>query len=185
MDNTDVIVDTAGPIRKVARRLHPLSTLWLTLMWCMLYGEITVANIVGGLILSVVIHLAFPLPAMPVGFRAVNVGGLALLAWKFVSGLITGALHVTAIAWRPTPPPTSALIQVPLHVESNFVLFLGVCLYNLQPGGTITDIDLKTRMLTIHLLDGSTPEKIDAQISAVGELEKQLNAAFVPQGGDR
>lgn len=50
----------------VRYRFRPWFTVWITVMWCMLMGEITVGNVVGGLLVALVIVFALPLPAMPI-----------------------------------------------------------------------------------------------------------------------
>ena len=57
-------------------RFRPWFIVWLVVMWCMLMGEVTVANLVGGLIASLFIVFALPLPAMPVAGISVSWGKL-------------------------------------------------------------------------------------------------------------
>lgn len=164
------------------RRFRPLGLLWLTAMWCLLYGEITVANIAAGLAIGIVIQLVFPLPALPL--QAVNVdwGELIKLLWMFVTGLISGAISVSWLAIRPAAPPKSAILTAPMRVESDFAMVTGVSLYNLQPGGTVLDLDLATHTWTVHLLDASTPAKIEQGLADIAELERHLIATFETKG---
>ena len=37
-------------------RFRPWFTVWITVMWCMLMGEITVGNVVGGLLVALQAH---------------------------------------------------------------------------------------------------------------------------------
>ena len=58
------------------------------------------------------------------------------------------------------------------------MFYLATCAYNLQPGGTITDIDLANREWTIHVLDASTPADIEREIANVATLERQMIGIF-------
>ena len=65
-----------------------------------------------------------------------------------------------------------------MRVNSELVLTLAVMLYNLQPGGAVTDIDIANRMLTVHLLDADTPADLDREITSLKDMERRLIAIF-------
>ena len=65
-----------------------------------------------------------------------------------------------------------------MRVESELILAFGTTLYNLQPGGTVTDIDVGNREWTVHLLKAESQSEIDQARAAVAMLEKRLIAAF-------
>ena len=146
------------------RRIRPFSLIWLAAMWCLLYGEVTLGNVLAGLGIGIGIQLVFPLPALPMQSVKVDFGALAGLMWMFVTGLISGAVSVSWLAIRPQEPPKSAILTAPM--------------YNLQPGGTVLDIDLARHEWTVHLLDASTPEKIEQGFADIADLERRLLAAF-------
>jgi len=58
------------------------------------------------------------------------------------------------------------------------ILSLAVTLYNLQPGGTVTDIDIANRMITIHILDARDEAQIQREIDAVSRLESSMIEIF-------
>lgn len=64
---------------------------------------------------------------------------------------------------RPQEPPKTAILELPMRLDSEFILSLAVSLYNLQPGGTVTDIDIANRMLTIHILDAASEAEIEKE----------------------
>lgn len=85
------------------------------------------------------------------------------------------------MAWlsiRKAEPPRSAIVTVPMRVDSELVLSLATTLYNLQPGGTVTDIDVANRLWTVHILDASSTDKVDAEIAAIEQYEQRLKRAF-------
>lgn len=51
-------------------------------------------------------------------------------------------------------------------------------LYNLQPGGTVTDIDIANRMLTIHILDAASEAEIEKEVANVAQLEASMIEIF-------
>ena len=82
------------------------------------------------------------------------------------------------LAVRPKPVPKTAIIQMPMRVDNEFILSLAVSLYNLQPGGTISDIDIANRMLTIHLLSADSEGDLERETAAVRRLEADMIAIF-------
>lgn len=156
-------------------RFRPVYVLWITVMWMFLMGEASVANLVGGLLVGLGVTLLLPLPAMPVAGVHVSWGKLVLFLLGWVVDFTHASVKVAWLAIRPAEPPRTAIVDVPMRVDSEFALTVAVVLYNLQPGGAVTDIDIAERMLTVHLLDASN---IEEEIASVAKLERSLIDIF-------
>ena len=162
----------------IKHRFRPWFMVWIVVMWCMLMGEVTVANLVGGLLVSLFIVFALPLPAMPVAGISVSWGKLLVFMAQWFVELMEASIMVGWLAVRPQPVPKTAIVKLPMRVENEFVLSLAVSLYNLQPGGTVSDIDIANRMLTIHLLNADSEKDLEREIAAVRKLEADMIAIF-------
>ena len=165
-------------IEGVRRRFRPLFVVWSIFMWGMLMGEFTVGNTVAGALIGVFVSFALPLPAMPtkkMHLRPIKVLCL-LLIWA--GQLLKASVYLAWLSLRPQSPPQSAIIKVPMHVESEFVFVIAISMYNLQPGGTVTDIDLAKREWTVHLMDASSESKIENEIATIKEFEQRLIDTF-------
>ncbi len=162
----------------IKHRFRPWFMVWIVVMWCMLMGEVTVANLAGGLLVSLFIVFALPLPAMPVAGISVSWGKLLVFMAQWFVELMEASIMVGWLAVRPQPVPKTAIVKLPMRVENEFVLSLAVSLYNLQPGGTVSDIDIANRMLTIHLLNADSEEDLEREIAAVRKLETDMIAIF-------
>lgn len=160
------------------RRFHPLFILWTAFMWVMLQGELSIGNIVAGLLVGLAVVLLLPLPAVPIGGIRLNIGPLFALVGIWVTDLFKGAFHVAWLAYRPKDPPNTAILVVPMRVESEAIFALATVMYNLQPGGTVTDLDIANRQWTIHLLDADSDRSINRQREQVAALERRLIATF-------
>lgn len=55
-------------------RFRPTFVLWLTIMWCLLMGEVTWANVFSGMLVGLGIVFFLPLPAMPISDVKVSWG---------------------------------------------------------------------------------------------------------------
>lgn len=152
--------------------------IWLTFMWILLMGEVTWGNVFAGLGLGLVIVLALPLPPVPTQGYRINWFKLVLFVIEWFWDLIVASAKVAWLAIRPAPPPKNAILKVPMRVSSELVAYLATCAYNLQPGGSVTDIDVANREWTIHVLDAGTPEAIQKEIDNVKTLERQMIEIF-------
>lgn len=160
------------------RRFRPLFILWLTFVWIMLMGEFSWANVIGGFLVGAGIVLFLPLPAMPIKNLSISWGALIMLLLNWLWDLAKASVKVAWLALRPQDPPRTAILNVPMRVQNDLVLSFATVLYNLQPGGSVTDIDIANRMWTVHVLDADSPEAIENEIENVAELERNLIRVF-------
>ncbi|CAM4381528.1 MULTISPECIES: Na+/H+ antiporter subunit E [Corynebacterium] len=162
----------------VRHRFRPLFVVWLTLMWVLLMGELSWGNVAAGLALALLIVLLLPLPHIPNTGYKVRWGKLFLFGLAWLRDLLIASAKVSWLALRPAAPPKNAILTVPMRLSSEFVLYLATCAYNLQPGGSVTDINLADREWTIHVLDAADPHAIQREIDNVAALERQMIDIF-------
>lgn len=165
-------------ISGIQRRFRPMTILWLTLMWCLLYGEFSWANILGGMAVGTLIVLLFPLPALPVSGMRIRWLSLAELIVFFCWDLLMSSVRVSVLALRPAPQPPAAIVKVPMRVQEDFVLSLAISLLNLTPGGAVMEVDIASRILTMHILDARSTAELDRSLRGIAELERRLIRTF-------
>jgi multicomponent Na+:H+ antiporter subunit E len=161
--------------RRWALRLWMLC--WLVLVWILLWGSISAANILSGLAIALLITVLLPLPVVPVEGRLHPLAMAKLLmvvAWN----LVLSSLQVAWLAIKPGPPPLSAVLRARVAVKSDLVLALAVNAINLTPGTMVLEIDRDRRLLYIHVLDVGSPRAVERFHREVGQLERLLIAAF-------
>lgn len=115
---------------------------------------------------------------MPIENISIRWGSLILLILNWFKDLAVASVKVAWLALRPADPPRTAIVQVPMRVQNDLVLSFATMLYNLQPGGTVTDIDIANRMWTIHVLDADDEEDLRREIQNVADLEATLIHTF-------
>ena len=165
----------------IAHRFRPLTVAWLTFMWILLMGQLSWGNLVAGLGLGLLIVLALPLPPVPRSGNRVNWLKLAAFVAEWFFDLLVASAKVVWLSLRRAPQPRNAVLRVPMRLSNELVLYLATCAYNLQPGGTVTDIDLANREWTVHILDADSDAAITREIENVQKLERQMIAIF--EGG--
>lgn len=164
--------------RRLGMRFRPYSIALIAVMWLLMWGDISWGNVLAGLAVGLVVTLVLPLPSLPIKRLRVRWLALAGLFVAFWRDLVVSSVKVAWVAVRRPDPPASALLHVPMRVQEDFVLWFAVTLMNLQPGGSVTDIDIANRMLTVHLLDAGTPAEIEAEMAHYARLERKLIRIF-------
>jgi multicomponent Na+:H+ antiporter subunit E len=162
-------------MRRVALRAWVLC--WLVLVWILLWGTASAANILSGLAIALLITLLLPLPAVPVEGRVHPLSLLRLII-TVAYYLALSSVQVALLAIRPGPPPLSAVLRAHVAVKSDLVLALAVNIFNLIPGSIVLEIDQARRMLYMHVIDVGSDRAVSRFYRQVSEVERQLIAAF-------
>ncbi|MDN6246833.1 MAG: Na+/H+ antiporter subunit E, partial [Corynebacterium casei] len=92
--------------------------------------------------------------------------------------LLWASVKVAWVAVRPGEKPKNAILRAPMRVENELVFSFAVVMYNLQPGGTVAEIDIANRMLTVHVLDATTESDIAREIGNLVSLERRMISIF-------
>ncbi len=162
---------------------------WLVLVWILLWGGFTLANLVGGIVVAVVLLLVVPRPAADadpdVGsdadrLRVRPLAAVGLGLW-FVGKLVAANVTVAYEALRP--PSTSrirtAIVAVPLPDCPPALVALIGNIITLTPGTLTMEIDEDPTVLYVHELTFTTSAAVQADVYAI---ERRVVAAF---GSDR
>lgn len=150
---------------------------WLVLVWVLLWGTFSAANILSGLVLALVITVLLPLPAVPVEGK-VHLLSLLRLLLAVASYMVKSSVQLAVLAIRPGPPPLSAVLRAHVAVKSDLVLALAVNIFNNIPGSIVLEIDQSRRMLYMHVIDVGTDRGINRFNRQVADVERLLVAAF-------
>ena len=150
---------------------------WLILVWVLLWGNISAANIVSGLAVALVITLLLPLPPVPVEGRLHPLSVLRLVV-TVAYWLVVSSIQVAALAVKPGPPPLTAVLRAHLDVKSDLVLALAVNILNLTPGNIVLEIDQARRMIYVHVLDVGSDRTVNRFYHQIDQLQKLLVASF-------
>ncbi|MDZ7930049.1 MAG: Na+/H+ antiporter subunit E [Rhodococcus sp. (in: high G+C Gram-positive bacteria)] len=150
---------------------------WLTAIWVLLWGNVSAANILGGIAVGLLIMVLLPLPRVPVEGR-IHVFSLVKLAVVFLYYAMESSFSVAWLAIRPKAPPVTGVLRCRIAVKSDLVLTLFVDAMNLVPGTMVLEIDRTRRLLYVHVLDMGTQKAVDGFYAYVRNLEKLFIEAF-------
>lgn len=160
---------------RLKARLSWTATIGLTIVWMVLWGDLSIAAAALGLVVAIVVQLAFPLPDVPEMERFRPFALLRLVAWAGW-GLVRASVSVSVGVLAVRRPVQHALIRVPLHSDSPFVKAMTVEVVTLIPGSVI--VELEPQELVMHVFDASSPASIQRARDEVHEAERLLVRAF-------
>lgn len=125
---------------------------WLTVVWMALWGSLTAANLLGGLVVACALLLLFPLPEVQRegGVRPVALARLlAVFLWELVKASVTVVVQVL----RPRRALRQGVVAVPVVGVSDRLLTLLANAVSLTPGTLALEIDRPRATLYVHVLD--------------------------------
>jgi multicomponent Na+:H+ antiporter subunit E len=162
-------------MRRTALRIWVLC--WLILVWILLWGTVSAANILSGLAIALVITLLLPLPVVPIEGR-VHPLSLLRLVVTIAYYLAMSSVQVAWLAIKPGPPPLSAVLRAHLAIKSDLVLALAVNIINLIPGSIVLEIDQARRMIYVHVIDVGSERAVNRFYSQASQVERLMVASF-------
>jgi multicomponent Na+:H+ antiporter subunit E len=161
--------------RHLLRQLPAL--VWLVLVWLLLWGTWSWANVLGGVAVAFLVTRLVPLPSVVENIR---VRPLAVLGFVLVFSrdLLVASAEVAWRALRPGPPPRSAVITVGLRTDSDLLLTVTSEALTLVPGSIVLDLDRDRRTLAVHLLHVRDHTDLERQRAGVLLMEERVVRAF-------
>lgn len=155
------------------RSLQPPVLLWLTLVWVALWGDLSVANVLGGLAVALVVCLVFPLPTLRMRLH-VRPHRLAWLVLRFLWDVVVASAQVTWLTLQLRRQPRNAVVEVDLTTDSDFVLTVVAEMVSLVPGSLVVEARQSTHTLFLHVLDAGDLQGVERMRSDVLALERRV-----------
>ncbi|GIJ31144.1 Na+/H+ antiporter subunit E [Micromonospora sediminimaris] len=163
--------------RTARRRNQVIAVTALVAVWVLLWGTLSWANIIGGLVVAAVLLAVFPLP--PVTFAG-RIHPLPMLRFwlHFLRDLVVASAQVAWLAMRVGHTPQSAIIAARLRVNTDLNLTLTAEALSLLPGSLILEADRRTGTLYIHVLGVTSRDEVERFRRGVLELEARIVEAI-------
>ncbi|MGC4897194.1 Na+/H+ antiporter subunit E [Micromonospora sp. DT31] len=162
--------------RRVRWRNRAIALTGLVIVWVLLWGTFSWANLIGGLAVGAVLLVVFPLPPVTFAGRIRPVALLRFLA-RFLYDLVIASAQVAWLAVRLGDPPRSAIIAVRLRVNTDLNLTLTAEALSLVPGSLILEADRRTGTLYVHVVGLRSLDEVERFRRGVLELEARIVAA--------
>lgn len=134
-----------------ALRRYVPTVLWIVLVWLALWGDLSWANVVGGVLVAVLVLVAVRLPAREATYRLSVVPASAYLA-RFAKDLVVATAQVARQVFWPVERLRPAILEVPMQGTDPLVLALVANSITLTPGTMTLDVDERRGLLWVHVL---------------------------------
>ena len=170
-----------GPGRRgrLAHQLrHQLPLLvWLVVVWNLLWGTWSWANLLGGILVALAVTWLLPLPPVVGGTRIRPLGLLVFLG-SFLADLVTSGAEVAWQTVRPSGIDRSAILRVQLRTDSDLLLTILAESLTLVPGSMVLDLDRDRGILVLHVLNVHDHDDVERQRASVLAQEERVVRAF-------
>ncbi len=175
--SADRAVDaTHGGLRHRVRHQFPLLA-WLVLVWNLLWGTWSWANLITGIVVAVAVTTLLPLPPVVGGIRLRPLGLMHFLGY-FLLDLVRSAAQVAWLTLRAGGISRSAIIRVHLRTDSDLLLTIIAESVTLVPGSIVIDLDREERVLVLHVLHVDDAAGVERRRASVLAEEERVVRAF-------
>jgi multicomponent Na+:H+ antiporter subunit E len=154
---------------------------WLVLVWILLWGTWSWANLLSGLAVALVVMLLLPLPPVVGGTRVRPLPLVRFVGHFLVDLVISGA----QVAWRAVGPGgvrQGAIVRVQLRADSDLLLTVVAETISLVPGSLVLDLEREQRLISVHLLHVDDLADVERQKAGVLATEDRIVRAFGTTG---
>ena len=155
---------------------HPLLTLLLVLVWCLLVNSLSLGTVVFGLILGLLIPVAtapyWPhRPRLPKPWRLITYA--LIVMWDIAVANVSVAMIVL---FKRNRDIASAWIAVPLELRTPEAITVLAGTITLTPGTVSADLSQDGRALLVHALHAPDPDAVRDDIKQ--RYERRLREIF-------
>ncbi|MBM3658284.1 MAG: Na+/H+ antiporter subunit E [Actinobacteria bacterium] len=152
----------------------------IVIVWVLLFGELTAANVVGGIVVAVAVTVLFPRRG-PTTRHRLSLWGCVVLIGELAVQLVRSSITVARAVIRPTPARLETkVVRVSLSTDSELVGTVVADLITLTPGTLTLDVRHEPERLIVHALGDSSAAEVRASVHA---LEDQVLRAIEPRRG--
>jgi multicomponent Na+:H+ antiporter subunit E len=150
----------------------------LVATWLLLQGEISVGNVLGGVVLAVALVVLFPTESPGVRHRIHPWALIRFLGFVLYS-LVLSSWAVIKVILRPTDANLrSGIVRVRLSTESPLTATIVANAVTLTPGTMTITARVDPAELHVHVL---SLDDVDAFRASIDDLERRTVAAITPR----
>ncbi|MDO5034996.1 MAG: Na+/H+ antiporter subunit E [Actinomycetaceae bacterium] len=163
----------------LSTRFSWFMTLWLILVWILIFGKITPLVVLSGVLVALAVELIFPLPHT--GFFAnVRIHHAIVLGIVFVKDMIVAALHVAKVVLTGQKY-RCGVVRVDLRNRSELTIAITAAMINLVPGTIVVEMRRVEGTLYLHVFDIDNQGGVEGVRAASLAQEARVLKAIAPR----
>ncbi len=165
--------------QRVRRSLlqQTLHVLALCVLWILLWDDLSILNIITGIVLGIIVIRMFYLPPIELSGRF-NPYYAALFVGWFTASMVIASIEVSWSALRRRGVSAGSVIEIDLHTRSDLLITAVSVVLGLIPGSICIEVDRPHSVIYVHVLDCSTEEAIARSREQIYRIEHLLIATF-------
>ncbi|MFW2382494.1 MAG: Na+/H+ antiporter subunit E [Acidimicrobiales bacterium] len=138
----------------------------LTAVWCALWGAVSVANLLTGVVIATIAVARRPSRSR----TAVRLTPLLQLGWLILLDLVSSTLQVVREVLTPTDYSEEGIIAVQVPSDSMDHTLLLTSAITLTPGTAVVEIDRDRSTLYLHLLHMDRRAQVEEHVVDLARL---------------
>lgn len=173
------VVGDPSPERPTLSRRRPQLRMSVVtaVIWVLLWGDLSLANLVSGFLLGLLITWVFPLP--PIDFHGrFRLWPHTKLIAILLFDLVRSSFVVAAQAFHFGHTMRNAVVRVDLKTHSDLYLTLTSELVSLVPGSLVMEARRQESVVYLHVMDVRSPADIADARRKVLQAEERVVSSF-------
>ncbi|MBR7672027.1 Na+/H+ antiporter subunit E [Streptomyces daliensis] len=148
----------------------------LTVLWVLLWGTVSPANVLSGVLVGVIVCVLFPLPPIETQARLRPLG-LLRFAGRFVADMAVSSWRLNRYILAPGVP-ACAVLGVRMRCPGDLMLTATAVAVSAVPGSTVLEVHRASGTLYLHVMGASEDSERDRARREVLRLERRVVRAF-------
>ena len=158
-------------------RVSVATVVWITIVWVFLWGEISSANILAGVLVGLVVQTLLPLPT--VGYHGrIRPRWLFRLVYRFVVDLFVASFQVAFLALNRRHLPHSGVVRVRLRSSADLYVVVVSEIASLVPGSVVVEGLRQRGVVYVHILDLEGTGGVEGVRQMILDIEKRVLMAM-------
>lgn len=159
------------------RRLSPSLLIWLVLVWLLLWGTLDVSTAVFGVVVALLVLVAFPLPVHRWNIFGHPVRLLVLGAYVALD-VVLSALRLVRDSVVKPGDARAAIVAVPVLSDADHVIASAANVVSLAPGNFVLQIDRPNGIWYVYALGVRTRADAHKVYDDVLDLQARVVWAY-------
>jgi multicomponent Na+:H+ antiporter subunit E len=162
-------------LEAVGNQIPPLIA--LIALWMLLWGEFTWLNLLVGIVVGVVVTVAFYLVPVQLSGRVHPLHALVFFG-RLIVDIGRASVEVSWLAVKPRLITSNAILEIRLRTRSDLILTWTAVATSIVPGSIVVDIDRESSVLFLHVLNMHRARDIERFRRRVQGAERRIVRAF-------
>ena len=147
----------------------------LAVTWVLLWGDLSAANVLAGLVIASVLVVALPMPTIPFSGKIRPLGVLRLIAY-FLYDVVVASFQVAWQVFRFGSQPRTVIVALNMRSDSDLYLTVTAEMLSLVPGTLSIDLRRPESTLLVHVF--GVKDDLDERIASIRAQEDRVLAAL-------